>query len=462
MRPAVDPRAAFQSVDFDWVARLDSVWRDAVADVPDLHFQQRAEVTQRLDGLSAGPAVEHGSELGLVYVGNPGSGKTHFLSFVRHQAFARRLHFVLVDMTDVRDFWSILVLGYLDSLARPAGDHRTQLQLVLQKLIESGVNVAPSEKAVDLLSVQSAKILKAASDDILQELNRRGSCDPADLQSHQDVVRALLLLNSRDFETSSIGHTWLQGVGIDDVEARRFGIKNPKRSRSGILKGLSWCMSLSAPAVLAFDQLDAIVAEQDLAAGDRAQVERDEAQKAALSIIESIAGGLAAVVDQTRRTLPIVTALNRTWMVLQQRGLQAHKDRFKDPPAVLRPIENSDLVASIVGTRLSAAYKRAGFQPAYATWPFQPAFFKGLEGAFPRQVLQKCDEHKRRCAAKNEVTELGWTREEIAVETPPASPGAASKFDTMLRNATPDPSLLSQEQEDVLGELVLRGCEAFS
>ena len=468
MPPEVGPLAALQSVDFDWVARLDGVWRDPVADVPKLHAQQRSEVTHRLEALSAAPAGQHGSQLGLVYVGNPGAGKTHFLSFVRRQAFARGLHFVLVDMTDVRDFWSTLVLGYLDSLGRPSVGNRTQLQLVLQRFVELGVSVTNPDldfakggllAAVDLLAAKDPGILKAATDDVLNGLHRSKYCAPADVQSHQNVVRALFLLNSRDFEVSSIGHTWLQGVTIDEVESHRFGIKHTKETHRALLKGISWCMSLAAPSVLAFDQLDAIVAEQDLAAGNPASVESDEQQKVALSIIEGIAGGLAAVIDQTTRTLPVLTALNRTWMVLQERGLQAHKDRFQDPPMVLRPIERSEIALSMVEARLSAAYQCIGFQPAYPSWPFQPAFFDSLEGAFPRQVLQKCDEHKRFCAAKNEVIELGWTEKQIIVEAPPATRSTTSGFDELLQKVKAEPSLLEEEQEDALGELVLRGCE---
>jgi len=458
MATPLDPLAAFQAVDFDWVARLDGVWCNPVADVPELHTLQRADLANRLTVLSALPKGQYGSQLGVVYVGNPGSGKTHFLSFARREAFSHGMHFVLVDMTDVRDFWSTIVLGYLDSLGRMSGSERTQLQLVLQRLVELGVNVTNSDRAVDLLAVKDPRIIKGATDDVLSGLYRSKHCARADVQSHQDILRALFLLNSRDFEVSSIGHTWLQGVPLDGSEARRFAVRNTRGTHIGILKGLSWCMSLSGPTVLAFDQLDAIVAQQNLAAGNPDSVEASEQQKAALAIIEGIAGGLSAVVDQTIRTLPLVNAINSTWSTLLDRGLKAHKDRFQ-PQTIFHPIQSSAVARALVENRLAAAYVRFQFEPPYRSWPFKPAFFTDLVGAFPRRVLQKCAEHQKLCAARNEVLELERAEERATIQSDSGRALSPSKFDERLQQAKPVPGLLEEEQEDLLGELVLRGCE---
>ncbi|HKV42865.1 MAG TPA: ATP-binding protein, partial [Blastocatellia bacterium] len=131
---------AFKSVEFDWVTRLNGVWgvpSDQTRDVPELHFQQRSDLGDRLIAMLSS-AERQDSQLGVVYVGDPGAGKTHFLSFVRREAFALGLNFVLVDMTDVRDFWPTIALGYLESLGRYLGGKRTQLEVVLGKLVELG------------------------------------------------------------------------------------------------------------------------------------------------------------------------------------------------------------------------------------------------------------------------------------------------------------------------------------
>src|SRR5262249_37498349 len=162
--------------------------------------------------------------------------------------------------------------------------------------------------------------------ELLDALFRSSRCDRRELQAHRNTIRALFAWNSRYFEISDVGCTWLQGVELDQEQARQFGIRPAREARGTIVKGLSWVMSLRAPTVLAFDQLDAIVAHLHLAAGDPAKVEPSEEQRTALGIIEGIIGGLASIVDQTVRTLPIVTAINATWASLVERGLRAHSD----------------------------------------------------------------------------------------------------------------------------------------
>jgi DNA helicase HerA-like ATPase len=363
---------------------------------------------------------------------------------------------VLVDMTDVRDFWGTLVLGYLDSLGRYAAGARTQLQLVLQTLVEVGLHHPNPEGAVDWYAVQDPGVLKGAFDDVLNGLHRSGRSRPNDVQAHQDLIRALFVWNSSDFETRSIGYSWLQGVALEESESRRFGIRNSRTPHGAVLKGVSWAMSLGAPTVLAFDQVDAIVTQQNLAAGN--SVEPTEEQKTALAIIEGIAGGLSAVIDQTTRTLPLVTAINTTWSTLQERCLKSYRDRFQ-PEAILHEIPNSEIARRLVEARLSLAYGKLGFKPSYPSWPFKPAFFSSQIGAFPRDILQKCDEHRRYCIRTNEVVELGAVTEAPLTGAGPILPRESSRFDDLLEKAPPAADLLDEEQEDALGELVLTGCE---
>src|SRR5208282_3762460 len=101
--------------------------------------------------LSASP-IEQRSQLILPYIGNAGSGKTHLLSFVRREAVARGMQFVLVDMTDVKDFWSTVTLGYLDSLSRRVNGGATQLETVLGKLIAISLRDPHAEQTVERLA----------------------------------------------------------------------------------------------------------------------------------------------------------------------------------------------------------------------------------------------------------------------------------------------------------------------
>jgi len=449
---------ALLTVDFDWVKRLNEVWSDSTTDVAELHSQQRANLRERLTGLSSSGESQE-SQLIVAYVGNPGSGKTHFLSFVRREALARGMHFVLVDMTDVRDFWSTVSLGYLESLGRQAVGSCTQLQMVLCKVVALSSLDSIPEEAIEKMAKQPPAELSKTVQHVLSGLHRSGRVAFKDLSAHQDVIRALFFLNSQDFETCSAAHTWLQGIELDEVDAHQLGIKAFSQSHSSILKGLSWVMSLRAPTVLAFDQLDAIVTQHDLAAASSDSVEPNEEQKTALAIIEGIVGGLSAVVDTTIRTFPIVTTLNTTMDALKRRGLKAHNDRFQETYK-LSATPSDDVARAIVERRLSDAYHLARFSPPYPTWPFRPECFRGLQGGFPRQILQRCAEHKKRCATMNSVVEI------MELPTSGESTGSDSKgliktwrFDQMLEQAPAHPLLLAEDQEDEFGALILRGCE---
>ncbi|MGZ0170286.1 MAG: ATP-binding protein [Planctomycetales bacterium] len=92
----------FGTVEFDWTMHLSSVWDDHRFDVSNLHGDLRGEIVDRITGLQKSSDAK--SPLGWFLVGSGGSGKTHLLSHVRREALARRVGFVMVDMTDVRDF----------------------------------------------------------------------------------------------------------------------------------------------------------------------------------------------------------------------------------------------------------------------------------------------------------------------------------------------------------------------
>ena len=109
------PRAlqALASADFDWCVRLRDVWIDNDNDVPDLHAVLREQFITQLASLHQNKGK---SPLGWPIVGSGGTGKTHLLGCFRKMTIERDAAFVLVDMTDVNDFWHTALQGYLDSL----------------------------------------------------------------------------------------------------------------------------------------------------------------------------------------------------------------------------------------------------------------------------------------------------------------------------------------------------------
>ena len=132
---------ALQSIDFEWTTHIDSIWRDLPYDVPGLQESLRNEALVMLERLLA--TSSRASPLGMVVMGPGGSGKTHLLSLLRTSVGERGAFFVLVDMTDVREFWDITLLGYIRSLTQ---GQPTQQERLIRGLTELAGGVTTFEK----------------------------------------------------------------------------------------------------------------------------------------------------------------------------------------------------------------------------------------------------------------------------------------------------------------------------
>ncbi|MDX1978790.1 MAG: hypothetical protein SFV51_00875 [Bryobacteraceae bacterium] len=449
---APDALAALQAVDFDWVTRIDSIWSNPVADAPDLHDELRRTLSSQLDTLISIPQGGP-SSLGTVLLGGPGQGKTHLLSVLRREAIDRGAYFVLVDMTDVRDFWPTAALGFLDSLSRPGKGHRTQLQLVLQGLAGRGIPGIPAEDLVDRLAASECAAIKGKVDEILAGIGNQSRDLLVKAKIHHHAIRALFLLNASDFGVASAAHAYLQGVPLDMEDGIRAGLLS-RHPLKLIVEGVSWAMSMSGPSVVAFDQLDSIVAQYNLAAGRDGNVEPTEEQKQALAIIEGLAGGLSAIVDCTRWSLPVVTALPDTWEKLRKRTISTSQDRFR-AALILGQLRGSGTAMQILERRLAQGYGRYGYRPKYPTWPFPDAFFEAAVGQTPREVLQKAYRHQQFCAGLDAVEE--WRTDETANQLPIGH--HRYEEDTQAEPDSVDRELLDPANEDKLGAFLLAACE---
>ena len=389
-----------REVDFDWATRLYDVWNDAAWDVPELHANIRAELVAKLTAMRSQTQVP--SPLGWIIVGAGGTGKTHLLGEFRREAVRQKDAFVLVDMTDVRDFWETVLQGYLDSLqVRYDGDlfqHQCLLRSLLKKLKLAKKSISDAMASLARhRSSDLAKDIKGA----LSQLSRLNPNEPLSL-SCQNVVRALICLNSTDHSIANLGMVWLQGQEIEPSERQTYGFTTAREEPRKIVKALSWLMSLNGPTILAFDQLDPIVTQLNFRKlGETAADEQGAAQ----SIIAAIGGGLGALRDTTRNTLAIVSCVEGTWDILRHSVLSQSLDRF-EPPRQLHAVNSCTVAQAVVRNRLAAAFEKTGFSPPYATWPFRPEAFEELKNDTPREVLKKCEQHGQLCLRDGTVREL--------------------------------------------------------
>ena len=208
---------ALRAINYDWTMHLRSVWTDAPYDSCEIHTRLRDEFQRRLDSLILDRSIN--SPFGWLLVGSGGCGKTHFLSVCRQQAAAREICFVMVDMTDVRDFWSTVLQGYLDSLQQEYEPGKFQQRTLLEKFLKLFNFDVTVERALELFAEFSKerhaeKVTAIVS--AIRKQHPRGSKPCIRMW-----VRAILATTSNDPSINSAGLSWINANPVDD-DMRRF------------------------------------------------------------------------------------------------------------------------------------------------------------------------------------------------------------------------------------------------
>ncbi len=446
-----------RSVSFDWTMHLASVWADSAFDVPELHADMRQAFGYRCDQLRR--ADVDLSALGWLMIGSGGTGKTHLLSVFRREAMNRGMTFVLVDMTDVHDFGETVLQGYLGSLQQVDRTGVTQHTNVLLRCLEQLPQLGSSARALRELSTANESNLVPQLNRVLTLLRAKF---PNETMQHQDVVRALFSLTSEDFAIAGCAQTWLQGVPLDDGDRRKLGLQKASDKATNIVRGLSWLISLGSTTVLAFDQLDPLVTQLNIATHLPDEVTTEEVT--ARSIIEQITSGLSALRDWTRRTWTVLSCVESTLNVLKSLSLKQNLDRFESP-YFLAPVPQGTVTRELIASRLTAIYDMHGFKPPYATWPFSEAAITQLSGSSPREVLKFCHQHQRECLRQGRVFEMQAPSGELS--SPQFHPQVVDRlleldrqFDALRARA--DIGVIHHEKEDNrFIELLQAGCRCL-
>lgn len=447
-----------QALDFDWTLHLRGVWRDSSFDSPGIHQTLREEFTNRLAELPLRSTLD--SPLGWIVLGQPGSGKTHWLSDCRAKAQSKGFWFVLVDMTDVREFWSTVLQGYLESLNRDWASGRTQLDLVLASFLDRfRVNVPVVDGLRYLANYSLPKLGEALGR--LIPLTRK--LFPAETARHQDVIRALFAQASVHSEIHAAGLNWLQGNPVDPQTHAALGfVRNPEEPHR-IVEALSWMMSLGGFTVLALDQLDPIVSQLDPSARSQGIESTPEGLRA-MAIIHEIAHGLGALRDTTRKTLTMVSCIDSTLTALKRHSVGSWLDRFETPRPMVSQIQSPDALDMII-PRVAKAAASVGWTPPYPSWPFRPEAFESARGLSPRELLKACEEHRRHCLAHRVITELEqFGSREISPQTDSEndSESLETHFQTWRAQAPLESMRGDGADEDWLGSLLVASCHGLA
>ncbi|MEJ2680593.1 MAG: hypothetical protein P8144_03670 [Gammaproteobacteria bacterium] len=390
--------APFFDVNFDWVERFDDIWRDHsnhIAGVNDHVVTEIIQATRRIQNQTT-----EMSPLGLMFVGTGGSGKTHLLSTIRQEAIQEGFNYVAVDLTSVNNFWDTILLNYLQALDRPYAQGQAQFKGILERLIQLVMPKFSSTDVLKRLATTDAPQLIPFTTKFIAAL---GKSYKKEIIHYQDVVRALVYYNSDNMAISDVGYSWLQGMPLNEqLETYQYRQHTPEPMK--IVEAISWLMARKGPTILAIDQLDAIVAEHHQSANWRDDEPSDETMKSR-AIVESIGGGLSALIDRvTCKTQVVVSCLDATRDCLDK-TLATHMDRFQ-APMILKPLVHDDLCAKLVTARLNPAYEKVQYTPPYPSFPFSKTALSELKDLFPRDILKECEKFKQHCKTVQRVYEL--------------------------------------------------------
>lgn len=439
-----EPLSCLRRIDFDWIRQIDSVWEPHSAHIEGVHEAVLDALVDDVERMAVSRSDY--SPLGQVVLGYPGAGKTHLLG-VLLQLIKDKSYFVMVDMTDVSDFWSSVRLAYLDSLQRSTNG-KLQYHRMLEQLLGRIKGVANPEKTrLGLARLEDDKRISGYINKIL--LGPLWERFPREIQKYRDLLTALFLLNSQRYEVSSIGYSWLQGIELEPESLKTFDFKQSGADAILVVEGLSWVMSLSRPTLLAFDQLDAIVAQhQALKAADSDTLPE---QQASGKIIHQVAGGLMDVQGLTQRTLPLVCCLHRTWEILESHGVRSFSDRFRLPAHILTPLKSQLIGQKLVQQRVSTSL--AGMALPDQDWPFEPGVFESMPRLMPRELLRLCDAARRRVITEESFSRLNPFAADVVSDADETRPND-EQLDTK-----PSPVQQRQSGSDVQTEVLTQDTE---
>ena len=393
MEPALE---ALRHVAFPTTTSGNDIWRDDVIHVDGIHSWAFRTVLEALDRVRDGVRVNN-----VVIQGRPGIGKSHFLGRIRHAVIEQGQIFVLFQPSTARQFWDSLALAYRDALHREVGAAGTQLRAVLHGLGDAiGLKRAEIEHLV--AGTFDLTHLKDVRRSLQSHLGRR----PGD-QVALDVALALILTNSEDFGRQDLGDALLQGQEIEGNEARAHSIRASRIPCREVVSAFDRLIGAAGCTTLvAVDQLDGLIALGRSLSGAEEQL-----------LLDQVATGLMDLAEDVQHSLVVVSCLTDSWLLLRDQAVAPAHDRY--PTDVqLRPIPSAEVGKALIAAYLRDAYARAGFTPAYPTWPVPSSAFADAPLFSPRSLINLVQNHCAHCRERGRVAEL----EQLTTEHPGPEP----------------------------------------
>lgn len=427
----------------DPTVQFTDVWKDADVNV-DLHNREVAQtLRQELD--DAGQLRKRKAQ-GLVINGKPGSGKTHLVRECRMRLERDGGMFVQMDVNHSEDFATAALLSFVYSLTEGTGERGQQVKLLLAKLLQ-GTSLDEDSRFEVLDNRPEPATLEA----VVQAVH--------DAYGYQDGVvrdtlRALCLLSSGTPSDHDVAEDWLCcRQEVRKGQRQHWGIHPETRRPREVLLALARIVSIVGPILFCIDQIDSMVEQEKLnSAGESVDGELD-------SRLSSLGMGLMDFIEQSQRTLTVVSCLPGSWSRLQSATIQSVRGRFWSPLNLDESL-SGDAARSVIAKHVEAHLTEVDFAVPWEGWPVaQEAFGETLNDT-PRRVLRLVHDHVRRCIEKDVFAPLPSL--DAGEEEEEASVSVSARFEEILREVDVSRALSHEREDADLPSLLASGLRAYA
>uniref|UniRef100_UPI002F35872D helicase HerA domain-containing protein n=1 Tax=Rhodococcus sp. H36-A4 TaxID=3004353 RepID=UPI002F35872D len=441
--------AALSSIQLTWAPTPDDVWRTNELHVGGMNESSLSSVMRSFDEADKRSTSK---PLGVVIQGAAGSGKTHMLGQVREKVQSAGGYFFLIELLDEKVFWDSVLHGILTDIERPTPGFDSQLEKLLWDL---GTDVGLGRMECRALQGE-----RTVSPELITQFIDRLRRKYPDLKQARHTLRALVLAASADFDLQDLGDAFLRSNDALDHEQRTYwGLPNAVLTSQQVAVDISWLLSLSAPTVVAVDQIDTLIAQSRMQSDPKGVFTTEQGTQ-----LDSIAHGLMGLRQNLVRTVAVISLLPSAWTFIADNTVESVKDRFHVAES-LHQIPTREIGVEIVAKRFAARYEEAGFTPPHPTWPVAPEAFDDVNLYNPRTLLRIVDDHIQNCLRNNDITELETLNPAVTPPaTPPPPPGDFAKLDARFAEllAVADLSALdADDEDDTVPSLLGAGLDAW-
>ncbi|WP_052070449.1 helicase HerA domain-containing protein [Rhodococcoides fascians] len=428
---------ALSSIQLTWAPTPDDVWRTNELHVDGINEAAVDSVIKSFDSARTRPVSK---PLGVVIQGAAGSGKTHMLGQIRERVQQRGGYFFLIELLDEKAFWDSVLHGILTDLERPTPNFDSQLEKLLWDL-----GTLAGLGRVECRAIQGERTV---TPDLIAQFIESLRRKYPKVKDTRHILRALVLAASADFDLQDLGDAFLRSNDALDHQQRTYwGLPNAVLTSQQVARDISWLLSLSAPTIVAVDQIDTLIAQS------RQQTDSDTGTFTPEqgTQLDSIAHGLMGLRENLVSTVPVVSCLPAAWTFIADNTVESVKDRYPVKES-LSQIPTREIGVEIVAKRFAAQYAEANFTPPHPTWPIAPEAFDDVITYNPRTLLRAVNDHIQFCLRSDKITELSDLSKSSDVPIGP-KPGTTettdfSKLDARFADLKADADLAALDADD--------------